>query len=275
MKSLNKKLNLIRYNCLEAIYNAKSGHPGGCLSCVDIIFQIFKNYMPKRKNLYKKVNRNYFVLSKGHAAPALYSVVYHFNLISKNDNLKLRKLNSITQGHTHLTKKNLWMGANTGSLGQGLSFSIGYALGLKKIKSKKKVFSIIGDGESQEGQIWEAAMFASHHKIDNLCVFLDYNKLQSDNQVKNIMNLEPLKKKWQSFNWFVYEINGHSAQDILKAFKIFEKNKGRPTIFIAHTVKGKGVSFMENHPFWHGSVKMTTEQINKSKHELLNNKLRR
>ena len=118
-------------------------------------------------------------------------------------------------------------------------------------------------------------MFASHHKIDNLCVFLDYNKLQSDNQVKNIMNLEPLKKKWQSFNWFVYEINGHSAQDILKAFKIFEKNKGRPTIFIAHTVKGKGVSFMENHPFWHGSVKMTTEQINKSKHELLNNKLRR
>ena len=268
MNNANIILKKIRYNCLKAIYYAGSGHPGGCLSCIDLVYNIFKKYMFKKNDLYKKKNRNYFVLSKGHSAPALYSVANYFNLISDKENYSLRKINSITQGHTQLSDKHLWMGANTGSLGQGLSFSLGYALGLKKINSNKNVFTIIGDGETQEGQIWEAAMFASHHNLNNLCVYLDYNKLQSDDKVKNIMGLEPLKKKWEAFNWKVYEIDGHSEKEILKSFKIFEKIKTKPTIFIANTIKGKGVSFMENNPFWHGSVKMTFDQLEMSKNEL-------
>lgn len=268
MQNKNVLKNL-RKNCLISIYNAGSGHPGGCMSCIDIIFYIFKKYLNfKKKIFFKKLDRNYFVLSKGHSAPALYSVANFFGYLSKNEMFNLRKINSVTQGHTHLTKKNLWMGASTGSLGQGFSFATGYALGLKKKKFKKKVFTILGDGELQEGQIWEAAMFSSFHKLNNLCAIVDYNKMQSDNLIKNIMNIEPLKKKWLAFGWQVITVNGHDFNQIKIALRKFEKTKNKPTVIIANTIKGKGVKFMENDPLWHGSVKMTKEQLEKAIYEI-------
>lgn len=260
----------VRLNCIKSIYYAGSGHPGGCLSCIDIMFSIFKNFFNYKKDYFKKKNRNYFVLSKGHSAPALYAVCEYFKFISKKNIFKLRKINSIAQGHTHLTKEHLWMGANTGSLGQGLSFAVGYAVALKKIKSNKKVFVILGDGELQEGQVWEAFMFASHYNLNNLIIFIDYNKLQSDDKVKNIINIEPLSKKLSSFNLIVKKIDGHNISHIAKIIK-FIKNykKKKPIVIIADTIKGKGIKFMENNPLWHGSVKITNRQLLEAEKEIL------
>lgn len=273
MKNFYKITSNLRIDILDSIFLAKSGHPGGCLSCVDLIYYIFKNYLNYKKNFFRKLDRNYFVLSKGHCAPALYAVVNELGIIKKKEMLSLRKINSLAQGHTHLTQKNLWMGANTGSLGQGFSFAIGYALGLKKINSKKKVFTILGDGELQEGEIWEGAMFSSHHNLNNLCAIIDYNKLQSDEKVKNIINVEPLKQKWLSFGWKVLSIDGHNYYQIKKVIdNFFKKPQKKPTLIIANTIKGKGVKFMEKNPFWHGSVKITLEQLNKAKNEIKNAK---
>ena len=271
MKNFYKKTDGLRLNILESIFLAKSGHPGGCLSSIDLIYYIFKNFLNYKKKFYRKRNRNYFVLSKGHCAPALYAVAQEFRIITKHEMLSLRKINSLAQGHTHLTKENLWMGANTGSLGQGFSFAIGYAIGLKKLKSNKKVFTILGDGELQEGEIWEGAMFSSHHKLNNLCAIIDYNKLQSDEKVRNIMNVEPLKQKWLSFGWRVISINGHNYSQIKKAFDNFiKKPQKKPTMIIANTVKGKGIKFMEGDPLWHGSVKISKDQFDKAVNEIKN-----
>ena len=191
-------------------------------------------------------------------------------ILKYKDILKLRKIDSVYQGHT-CRINTPWIEASTGSLGQGFSFAIGQALTLKFLKNKNKVFSIIGDGEMQEGQIWEGLMFAAQHKLKNFVTILDYNKLQSDNFNKNIINIEPLKKKILSFNWNVVEINGHSFKEIDKAINKKFKNE-KPIFIIAHTVKGKGVSFMENKPLWHGSLKMSIEQITSSLKELGANK---
>ena len=260
LNKLQELSNQARIYGLMSIFFAGSGHPGGILSCMDLIVYLISTRLKiKNINQFKSINRDRFILSKGHSAPAIYSTLAALKILKYKDILKLRKIDSVYQGHT-CRINTPWIEASTGSLGQGFSFAIGQALTLKFLKNKNKVFSIIGDGEMQEGQIWEGLMFAAQHKLKNFVTILDYNKLQSDNFNKNIINIEPLKKKILSFNWNVVEINGHSFKEIDKAINKKFKNE-KPIFIIAHTVKGKGVSFMENKPLWHGSLKMSIEQI--------------
>lgn len=267
IKLLSKISRTSRTYGLMSIFFAGSGHPGGVLSSVDIIvYLIVLELKIKKLSDFKGVNRSRFVLSKGHSVPAVYSTLAAVGAINYKNILNLRKINSVYQGHP-CRINTPWIEASTGSLGQGFSFAIGQALTLKYLKKKKKVFVIVGDGEIQEGQIWEGIMFSAQQKLDNLITILDYNKLQSDNFNKNIINIEPLKDKLTAFNWNVVEINGHSFHDIDKAIKKKYVNR-KPLFIIAHTVKGKGISFMENKPLWHGSVKMNFEQIKSSLIEL-------
>lgn len=266
-KKLEKILQKAQVYSLISIFFAGSGHPGGVLSCMNIVVYLYTHQLNLKKlSQFKKMNRDRVVLSKGHSIPAIYSTLAALNVIDYKDILQLRKINSIYQGHP-CRINTPWVEASTGSLGQGFSFAIGQALTLKYFKKKKKVFVIVGDGEMQEGQIWEGIMFSAQQKLDNLITILDYNKLQSDDFNKNIINIEPLKDKLAAFNWNVVEINGHSFHDIDKAIKK-KYNNSKPLFIIAHTVKGKGISFMENKPLWHGSVKMNFEQIKSSLREL-------
>lgn len=248
----NKVIN----NALVSIYYAGSGHPGGVLSSIDIILTLFFSEIKKEN---KKKDKNRFILSKGHSVPALYAVLKEQKYLTNSDLYKLRKLNSITQGHPSVTNNN-FIECNTGSLAQGLSFATGLALGYKLKKYKKKIYCMVGDGEMQEGQVWESLMFANHHKLNNLCVILDYNKMQSDDLNKKIMNIEPIKKKIESFGWKVDKINGHDFNQIKNGINKFKKSD-KPYFIIANTIKGNGISFMHNKPLWHGSVKMTKEEI--------------
>lgn len=260
IKSLKKISNLSRIYGLISIYFAGSGHPGGVLSSIDIISFLIKKKL-KIKNIkdFKKNKRDRFILSKGHSVPALYSVMASLNIINYKDIFNLRKIDSIYQGHP-CRINTPWVEASTGSLGQGFSFAIGQAIALSFSKIKKNVYVLIGDGEMQEGQVWEGIMLAAQLKLKNLITILDYNKIQSDDFNKNIINLEPIKKKIKSFNWNVVEINGHSFSEIEKGInKKFKNNK--PIFVIANTIKGKGISYMENKPLWHGSVKMNLTQI--------------
>jgi transketolase len=267
LRNLKEFSNQARIYGLMSIFFAGSGHPGGVLSCVDIIVYLYSIRLKiKNINQFKSLNRDRFILSKGHSVPAIYSTLAALRVLKYKDILKLRKIKSIYQGHT-CRINTPWIEASTGSLGQGFSFAIGQALTLKYLKKRNKVFSIIGDGEMQEGQVWEGLMFAAQHKLKNFVAILDYNKLQSDNFNKNIINIEPLKQKILSFNWNVIEINGHSFKDIDKAINKKFKND-KPIFIIAHTIKGKGVSFMENKPLWHGSLKMSVDQITSSLEEL-------
>ena len=265
---VNKSItNNIRKSSLASIFYAESGHPGGVLSCIDLLAYIFYDEMDYEKDNYSMIDRDRFILSKGHCAPALYAVAAELEIID-NQRLKgLRKLNHELQGHTHRVSTP-FVEASTGSLGQGFSFAIGQSIGLKMHKSKHRVYTMIGDGEMQEGEIWEGAMFAGHNKLNNLCAIVDYNKMQSDNLNENIISIEPLADKWKSFLWNVIEIDGHDFDDIEQAFKLARLEKNMPTIIIAHTIKGKGVSFMENLPLWHGSLKLSNEDISKALEEL-------
>ena len=249
-------------NTLVSIYNAGSGHPGGSLSCLDIILAIFIKKIKKNENQ----DRNRFVLSKGHAAPVLYAVAKEFGFLNNFELKNLRKLGSQTQGHPS-TNHSSWVECNTGSLGQGFSYSIGMAKAYKMKKFKNKIFCVIGDGEMQEGQIWEGLMFANHHKLNNLCVFLDYNKLQSDDHNNNIMKLEPIINKIKSFGWSTISINGHNFSEIFNSLKKFEVSK-KPLFIVANTIKGNGISYMNNKPLWHGSVKMSLNEITKAISEI-------
>ena len=249
-----------RINALRSIYQAGSGHPGGVFSSIDIIDFLFSKVLKFDINDFNSLNRDRFILSKGHSAPALYAIAAKLGIISHHELSGLRKINHHLQAHTHRVSTP-WVEASTGSLGQGFSFAIGEAMGLKIKSISNKVYVMIGDGEIQEGEIWEGAMFASHHKLSNLCAILDYNKLQSDDLNSKIMNLEPLNDKWESFGWNVIEINGHEEEEINNAFNIFKSTELKPTIIIAHTIKGKGVSFMENAPLWHGSLKISKEDF--------------
>lgn len=268
MSKFDQDVNYIRALILLSIFKAKSGHPGGSLSSVDFLYFLFDKVLKLKKKDFKNWNRNYFILSKGHCAPALYAVGFTKKFLSFNSLLNLRKIDSNTQGHTDLRKLN-WVGASTGSLGQGLSYATGIALGLKIKKVNKKVFVMVGDGEIQEGQVWESLMFSAHYKLDNLTIILDYNKIQSDDFNKNIMNFEPLKDKLISFGMNVQEIDGHNYNQIKNCLLKIKKNK-KPNFIISHTIKGKGVTFMENKPQWHGSVKLTFEQIKEALIELDN-----
>jgi transketolase len=248
---------------LIMIYNAKSGHPGGSLSVIDIIDVLAKEYLNWSHNYNHSFEKNSLILSKGHACPALYAIAAVYGLIDEKEILTFRKLNSRLQGHPDL-KQFDWLGSSTGSLGQGFSVGIGHAMAAKHLALDKNVFTILGDGELQEGQVWEGAMSASHHNLDNLITIIDYNKLQSDDFNKNIMNLEPLNSKWSSFGWHTQEINGYIHEEILQAIKIAVSTKEKPSLIIAHTVKGQGVDFMENVPKWHGSVTMSMSELRES-----------
>ena len=248
-----------RKHAIAAIYHAGSGHPGGAMSSADILATLFGAELNLWPDNLKDVHRDRFVLSKGHGAPALYAVAAHYGFCSPRAALSLRKLGSPFQGHPHVLDLP-WVETSTGSLGQGFSVALGMAMGLKLQKSQARVYTLLGDGELQEGEVWEAAMCAAHHNLDNLCAIIDYNKLQSDDRNDNIMRLEPLAAKWRAFDWAVAEVDGHNIPELLRTFRRAAATAGRPSVIIAHTVKGKGVPTMENIPAWHGSVKLTREQ---------------
>lgn len=259
--------NWLRRKALESIYHAKSGHPGGVLSAMDIIDFLFSFEMDYDIKDFDKIERDRFILSKGHSAAALYVVAAKAGIISSDRLNGLRKINHELQAHTHRVVTP-WVEASTGSLGQGFSFAIGEACGLKMQNISNRVYVMVGDGEIQEGEVWEGAMFASHKCLDNLCTIVDYNKLQSDDFNDNIMKLEPLNDKWKSFGWNVIEIDGHNNKEIKEAFDKAKITKMKPTVIIAHTIKGKGVSYMENSPAWHGSLKLSEEELTSALSEL-------
>jgi len=248
-----------RKHSIAAIYRAGSGHPGGALSCADILASLFGAELNFWADAVNDPDRDRFVLSKGHGAPALYAIAAHHGFCDARAALNLRKLGSQFQGHPHVLDLP-WVETSTGSLGQGFSVALGMAMGLKIQKSAARVYTLLGDGELQEGEVWEAAMCAAHHRLDNLCVVIDYNKLQSDDRNDNIMRLEPLGAKWRAFEWAVAEINGHDIDQILAALRRACASHGRPSVIIANTIKGKGVPYMENVSHWHGSVKLTHAQ---------------
>ena len=258
-KTLAVAAAFVRKHAIAAIYHAGSGHPGGAMSCADLLACLYGAELNFWPSAIDDPHRDRFVLSKGHAAPALYAVGAHYGFCDVRAALNLRKLNSPYQGHPHVLDLP-WVETSTGSLGQGFSVALGMAMGLKLQKSSARVYTMVGDGELQEGEVWEAAMCAAHHQLDNLCVIIDYNKLQSDNRNDAIMRLEPLTAKWRAFDWAIAEIDGHDIAQILSTFRRAGATRNRPSVIIAHTVKGKGVSYMENIPAWHGSVKLTKQQ---------------
>jgi transketolase len=254
-----------RVQIIRMLTHAGSGHPGGSLSVIDVLVAIMFGRLRHDPGRPDWPERDRIVLSKGHAVPALYTVMAKAGYFPEDRLITLRKLGSALQGHPDRTALP-GIEAATGSLGEGLSLALGMALGLRMSGSAARVYCILGDGEIQEGQVWEAAMSAPklgqpHHPLDNLTVILDYNKIQLDDFVTRILDLEPVVAKWQSFGWPVLEIDGHSLDQIGKALDQAEATRGRPTLVVAHTVKGKGVSFMENNPEWHGKSPKPAEAI--------------
>ena len=243
----------VRIGIIESVYNAKSGHPGGSLSIADIMTVLYFNQMNVDEKNPKSPSRDRLVLSKGHVAPALYSVLAEKGYFDKEELKNLRKLNSILQGHPDM--KNIpGVDMSTGSLGQGLSVANGMAIASKLNHEGIRVYCICGDGELQEGQIWEAAMSSSHYKLDNLCVIVDNNNLQIDGKVDEVMSIYPIDAKFRSFGFEVINIDGHDMNQIIGALNKAKTIKGKPTAIIAKTIKGKGVSFMENVAGWHGKA---------------------
>lgn len=243
----------IRASVIEMLAEAGSGHPGGSLSLAEILTTLYFKVMNIDPDNPDWEERDRLVLCKGHAAPVLYAVLAERGYFPKEELKTLRKLGSILQGHPDM-KKTPGVEISTGSLGQGLSAAVGMALGNKLDKKKARVFAILGDGEIEEGQVWEAAMAAKHYKLDNLTAVLDYNGLQIDGPINEVMSPEPIKQKWEAFGWNVIEIDGHDIEQIIEAFEKSASVKGQPSIIIAKTVKGKGVSFMENQVGWHGNA---------------------
>ena len=254
-----------RAQIIRMLTHSGSGHPGGSLSVIDILTTLFFNrmhYDPKRPHW---EDRDRFVLSKGHCVPAQYYCMAKAGFFPMDRLITLRKLGSPLQGHPDRVMLP-GIEAATGSLGQGLSVAMGMALGLKLAGKSARVYCVVGDGETQEGQIWESLMSAPKlgapdHHLDNLCVILDYNGIQLDNFVKKILDLEPVTDKLKAFGWPVLEVNGHDIAQVDKALDQAEATKGGPTFIVAHTVKGKGVSFMENDPEWHGKAPKPEEAV--------------
>jgi transketolase len=258
---LEKMAKQLRRHVITMIARAGSGHPGGSLSAADIVTALYFKVMHHDPKNPQWPDRDRFVLSKGHAAPILYAALAECGYFPVEELATLRKLGSRLQGHTDRT---LTPGVemSAGSLGQGLSYGIGMALAGRLDKKGYRVYVLLGDGECDEGQVWEAAMFAPHHRMDNITAIVDHNDLQLDGRVCDIMGLEPLADKWRAFNWNVLEINGHDMKEILQALKKAGEVKRKPTVIIAHTVKGKGVSFMEGNVDFHGKApsRQETEQ---------------
>lgn len=256
----------MRRTAIEMITEAKSGHPGGSLSAADIVVTLYFDVMRHDPSNPKWPDRDRFILSKGHCCPILYAVMAECGYCPKDQLNTLRKLGSIYQGHPDVRFLPA-LEASTGSLGQGLSIGLGMGLAAKLDKSPARTYVVLGDGEIQEGQIWEAAMFGGYHKVDNVVAIVDYNRIQLDGFVKDIMDLEPLADKWMSFNWHVVETDGHDIRALQRAFNEAGATVGKPTVIIAHTIKGKGVSFMENNPNFHGSAP-SKEEFQKAMLEL-------
>ncbi|AEM79427.1 transketolase [Thermoanaerobacter wiegelii] len=263
---LKQKAKEVRIDIINMLAEAGSGHPGGSLSCADILTLLYFDKMNVKPDNPKWEDRDRLVLSKGHAAPALYAVLAEKGFFPKEELKTLRKLGSILQGHPDM-KSTPGLDMTTGSLGQGLSAANGMALAGKLDKKGYRVYAILGDGELQEGQIWEAAMTAAHYKLDNLTAILDFNGLQIDGPNREVKNIEPVNEKFKAFGWHVIEIDGHDFEQIDKAIEEAKATKGKPTLIIAHTIKGKGVSFMENQVGWHGSAP-NEEQRQKAIQEL-------
>lgn len=251
INQLKKIANDIRIDIIEGTYRAGSGHPGGSLSCADIVAYLYFYEMNVDCKDPKKEDRDRFVLSKGHAAPALYGALAEKGYFPREDIKTLRQINSHLQGHPDMNKTP-GVDMSTGSLGIGISNACGMALGGKLDKADYRVFCITGDGELQEGQVWEAAMFASHYKLDNLIVFVDANRLQIDGNVCDVMTVEHIDRRFEAFGWHTQRIDGHDFEQIATAVENAKKVEGKPSVIVCDTVKGKGVSFMENKAGWHG-----------------------
>lgn len=254
----------LRVNVLKMIHAGKSGHPGGSLSCLDIILSLFADVLKYDPKNPEWADRDRFVISKGHGVPALYAVLAEAGYFPESWLMTLRQIGSPLQGHPDRMRI-FAVEAATGSLGQGLSIAQGMALSAKLDQKDFRVFCLIGDGETQEGQIWEAAMSAAKFKLDNLTVITDYNRGQIDGPTREVMDLEPLVDKWKSFGWNVLEVDGHDREQLKKT--LGARVSGKPTMIIAHTVKGRGVSFMEGVIDWHG-VAPNDEQLQNALKEL-------
>lgn len=266
IKELENISKQIRRNVIEEVYSANSGHPGGALSIADILTVLYFNQMNINSEKPHDENRDRFILSKGHASAALYAVLAEKGYFPKEDLKTFRKINSYLQGHPDM-KHIPGVDMTTGSLGQGLSAANGMAMAAKIDKKDIRVYCLVGDGEIEEGQIWEAAMTSSKYKLDNLCLIVDNNNLQIDGTIEEVMSSYPIDEKFKSFGFNVINIDGHNCEQIIKAFESARNCKGKPTVIIAKTIKGKGVSFMENKVEWHGKAPKE-EQYVKAMEEL-------
>ena len=253
INDLKVKANEIRKDIIEEVYNAKSGHPGGSLSIADLMTVLYFDELNIDEKNPRWEDRDRLVLSKGHCAPALYAALAEKGYFEKEKLISLRKIDSNLQGHPNLNDVP-GVDMSTGSLGQGLSVANGMAISAKLDKKDYRVYCILGDGEIQEGQVWEAAMSSSKYNLDNLCVIVDNNNLQIDGTIEEIKDLKPIDEKFKSFGFNVIKIDGHNFDEIKDAFKEAKETKGMPTCIIARTIKGKGVSFMENQVGWHGKA---------------------
>ena len=258
LEQLQAIAKCVRREIVEMIGEAKSGHPGGSLSAVEILVTLYFDVMRHDPAHPEWPQRDRFLLSKGHAAPVLYAVMAEAGYTPKDQLKTLRKLGSIYQGHPDKRFIPALEGS-TGSLGQGLSIGLGMGLAARLDGSPSRAYVVLGDGEIQEGQIWEAAMMAAFYKLDNLVAIVDYNKIQLDGFVKDIMEVEPLADKWRAFGWHTIELDGHNIPALQAAFAEAAATKGKPTALVAHTIKGKGVSFMENNPKFHGAAPTPAE----------------
>lgn len=266
-QELVKMSQTVRRDIVTMVHEAGSGHPGGSLSSVELMVALYFTDIlkvdPKNPDW---EDRDYFILSKGHVAPVLYSVLARKGFFSLEELRTLRKMGSILQGHPH-KGHTPGLDCSSGSLGQGLSIANGLALAFKKQKKANRVYCLLGDGELQEGQVWEAVMTAAQNKLDNLCAIVDYNRVQLDGTTDEIKSLGDLAQKWRDFGWNVIELDGHDIQTCMTSYEKAMECKGMPSVLIANTVKGKGVSFMENDCNWHGNAP-TKEQLEQALNEI-------
>ncbi len=266
-KKLEEMTKKVRLGIIEAVYSNQSGHPGGSLSIADIMTVLYFNEMNIDNENPKWEDRDRLILSKGHCSPALYSALANRGYFPVEDLKTFRNINSYLQGHPDM-KHIPGVDMTTGSLGQGLSAANGMAISAKLDNKNYRVYCILGDGEIEEGQIWEAAMASNKYKLDNLCVIVDNNNLQIDGTIEEVMNSNPIDEKFKSFGFQIIKIDGHDIEEIKKAFEVARNIKDKPTCIIAKTIKGKGVSFMENQVGWHGKAP-NKEQYEEAKKEIL------
>jgi len=271
IQRLKKIAQELRVDVIRMLTEAGSGHPGGSLSAVEIVTALFFHKMRHRPDDPFWPDRDRFVLSKGHCCPILYAALAKTGYFPRDELMSLRKIGSRLQGHPYPGPPDdrlPGVEAATGSLGQGLSVAIGMALAGRLARKAHRVYALLGDGECQAGQVWEAAMLAPKYRLDNLCAIIDQNRIQNDDFVERTLSLEPFAAKWKAFGWHVIQANGHEISEVVQALEDAEGVKGKPSVIIAGTVKGKGVSFMENNPEWHGKAP-TREEAERAVKEIL------